>query len=256
LGGTYSGPGVSGGIFTPSNAGSGTWSIQYTYTDNNTCSANNTKTITVNTMPRITGTVNYDKSPYPLKPLGNIFIRLHNSGGTIIDSTTTPSPTGIYWFRCLQSNTSFSVDVSTTRPWGSGCANASDALLVAQYSLGTASLTPIRLKAADVNNTGSINSGDALMIMKRFIGSISSFPAGNWVFDVSSVNPYSVVTTDVSKNILALCVGDVNGSFDPTSKTAPEISLEKEGVKYLNDNQEFELPLKAKNTFTTNAVSL
>ena len=46
-GGTYSGPGVSGGIFDPLAAGPGTHSISYSYTDANGCSGQAVETITV-----------------------------------------------------------------------------------------------------------------------------------------------------------------------------------------------------------------
>jgi gliding motility-associated-like protein len=47
-GGTYSGTGVSGGVFDPSAAGVGTHTITYTYTDGNTCTNSAQRTITVN----------------------------------------------------------------------------------------------------------------------------------------------------------------------------------------------------------------
>lgn len=47
-GGIYSGPGISGNIFTPATAGNGTHSITYTYTDPNTgCSNSASSSITV-----------------------------------------------------------------------------------------------------------------------------------------------------------------------------------------------------------------
>src|ERR1019366_6965621 len=46
-GGTYSGPGVTGGNFDPATAGLGTHTITYHYTDNNGCSGSATKTFTV-----------------------------------------------------------------------------------------------------------------------------------------------------------------------------------------------------------------
>jgi len=58
-GGTYSGPGVSGGNFDPADAGAGTHTITYSYTDPATgCSASCTFTITVSNLPNagITGT--------------------------------------------------------------------------------------------------------------------------------------------------------------------------------------------------------
>lgn len=47
-GGTWSGPGVTGNIFDPSAAGSGTHDLIYNYTDSNGCSGADTVSITVN----------------------------------------------------------------------------------------------------------------------------------------------------------------------------------------------------------------
>jgi uncharacterized protein (TIGR02145 family) len=47
LGGNYSGPGVSNGIFSPAIAGTGTKTILYTYSNAALCSATNTRTIIV-----------------------------------------------------------------------------------------------------------------------------------------------------------------------------------------------------------------
>jgi hypothetical protein len=46
-GGTYSGTGVSAGMFNPGAAGAGTWPITYTYTDTNNCTDSATQNITV-----------------------------------------------------------------------------------------------------------------------------------------------------------------------------------------------------------------
>jgi subtilisin-like proprotein convertase family protein len=60
-GGTYSGPGVSNGIFNPASAGVGTHTITYTYANGSGCSAVATATITVNncgcTVPNTPGTM-------------------------------------------------------------------------------------------------------------------------------------------------------------------------------------------------------
>lgn len=54
LGGSYSGPGVSSGIFSPATAGIGTHPITYTYTNLNGCTQSATKTIQVYSLPVIT----------------------------------------------------------------------------------------------------------------------------------------------------------------------------------------------------------
>ncbi|MCA6484976.1 MAG: hypothetical protein IM547_06180, partial [Chitinophagaceae bacterium] len=52
-GGTYSGPGISGGTFTPSLAGAGTHTITYTFTDGSGCSNSASRTITVNALQQV-----------------------------------------------------------------------------------------------------------------------------------------------------------------------------------------------------------
>jgi len=52
-GGTYSGEGVSAGVFTPSCASPGPKTITYTYTDGNGCTNSCTFTITVNPLPNV-----------------------------------------------------------------------------------------------------------------------------------------------------------------------------------------------------------
>ena len=59
-GGTYSGQGVSGGVFDPVDAGVGSTTITYEYTDSHGCTNSNTSSITVNPAP------NTSLSNYPV----------------------------------------------------------------------------------------------------------------------------------------------------------------------------------------------
>jgi hypothetical protein len=54
LGGTYSGSGVKAGSFDPASVGPGTYTIQYAFTDGNSCSDSSTQNITVDTLPMVT----------------------------------------------------------------------------------------------------------------------------------------------------------------------------------------------------------
>jgi hypothetical protein len=56
-------------------------------------------------------------------------------------------------------------------------------MLILKHFVGMNSLVGIYLKGADLNADLSINSVDALLVTKRFTGFISSFPAGDWVFE-------------------------------------------------------------------------
>ena len=76
-GGTYSGPGVSNGVFTPSVAGLGIHTITYTFVSPEGCSASASKTIEVtnavgvNTNTKITA---FSVTPNPSKGLVNLSI--------------------------------------------------------------------------------------------------------------------------------------------------------------------------------------
>ncbi len=56
VGGTFSGPGVTGGSWTASDAGVGTHTITYTFTDGNNCSNITTISVVVNDLPVVTFT--------------------------------------------------------------------------------------------------------------------------------------------------------------------------------------------------------
>ncbi|HRZ42786.1 MAG TPA: T9SS type A sorting domain-containing protein [Bacteroidales bacterium] len=55
-GGTFSGPGISGSTFNPMNAGTGTHTITYTYTDGNNCTNSFSAQVTINSLPVVSFT--------------------------------------------------------------------------------------------------------------------------------------------------------------------------------------------------------
>ncbi|MDG1797619.1 MAG: hypothetical protein P8H35_03535, partial [Flavobacteriales bacterium] len=71
-GGTYSGNGVAGNSFTPSNAGVGTHSITYSYIDANGCSSSATKNIVVNPLPSATLIPNPSSGVYCQPPCNSL----------------------------------------------------------------------------------------------------------------------------------------------------------------------------------------
>lgn len=87
VGGTYSGPSVSGGNFDPATAGNGTHTITYTYTDGNNCEGNATSTITVDGCASINETNTIGLAIYPNPTNGIITIQFEGTEAiaTIID---------------------------------------------------------------------------------------------------------------------------------------------------------------------------
>ena len=72
-GGFYSGPGVRAGQFDPANVGAGTYTLFYTYTDNNGCSNTNSAAINVKSLPSVTITPvnNFCLNDFPVNLQGN-----------------------------------------------------------------------------------------------------------------------------------------------------------------------------------------
>jgi hypothetical protein len=80
---------------------------------------------------------------------------------------------------------SYTLEASTTKPWGG--VTASDALLAVRHATGAVLQTGLRLVACDVNGNAAVNSGDALLINRRFSGSITTFSVGSWYFELPAV---------------------------------------------------------------------
>ena len=95
-GGTWSGSGVSGSMFTPSVAGAGTIRVYYSYTDENGCSSVDSTAIVVNEIPRLDpgtyGPLCVSASPVFLQgtPAGGTW-----SGTGVSGSTFDPSVAGV-----------------------------------------------------------------------------------------------------------------------------------------------------------------
>jgi hypothetical protein len=75
-GGTYSGAGVSGGMFYPSAVGAGSHNITYSYTDGNGCTSTSTATMTVYAIPQVS-----------VAPVGAVCI----NGGNVSLSGASPA---------------------------------------------------------------------------------------------------------------------------------------------------------------------
>ena len=95
-GGTYSGTGVSGGIFNPASLFAGTYILTYTYTNSSGCSASDTSAIVVNASPTVTisslSAVCTNGSPLTLtngSPAGGTY-----SGSGVSGGIFTPSAAG------------------------------------------------------------------------------------------------------------------------------------------------------------------
>jgi hypothetical protein len=154
---------------------------------------------------RVAGTFTYDNTAATAMTNSTV-----NLSGASTGSQGTAAASAFGFDRVVNGN--FSLSFSTNKPWGG--VSASDALIVNRHTVGSTTLAGIRLRAADVNNSSTVTSSDALLINRRVAGLLTTFTAGNWAYS----NNTGVVNNDtVVVNAKAICFGDVNGSYIPST---------------------------------------
>ena len=157
----------------------------------------------------VTGLVRYGNNAQTA--LNNSTVLLKNTLGATV-ATATSGSNGSFSMNNVVPG-SYTLEVSTTKPWGG--VTASDALLAVRHATGAVLQTGLRLVACDVNGNGAVNSGDALLINRRFSGSITTFSVGSWYFQQPAV---TVTSGALTQNISAICYGDVNASYSPVAR--------------------------------------
>ncbi len=244
-GGTItSGNGTPNVLITWGNAGPGF--IMLSYTTPGGCNLSNSRNlIIVSGSPTtdLQGYVTYDNLPN--EGMNGVNITLYNSVGVQVGlpvSTISNAGHGYYQFAGVPQD-EYTMSVSLGAPWaGIAGVSALDALIVELQTAGVLNppLTGLRLSAGNVNSISGVNATDALLIKKRIIGEITSFPAGDWVFNNSIIQAFPAPVT--TYNFKGLCTGDVNGSYNPVV-----------GVKYaslFNVSEDEIMPVQVNTTFT------
>jgi hypothetical protein len=153
---------------------------------------------------RVRGDLRYDNNPQT--PLAGVPVHLKTLLGNILMSDTTDS-LGMYEMVGYP-NGNYLLDAGVNYQWGG--VNSSDALLVSRYFTSLLTLTPLRIRAGDVNGNGTTNSVDALNITRRSANIITAFAAGDFVNSRPSV---VAVGNPIDMNLRVLSTGDVNGSY-------------------------------------------
>ncbi|HSA42753.1 MAG TPA: dockerin type I domain-containing protein [Bacteroidales bacterium] len=156
---------------------------------------------------QISGVLVYDNLLQ--SPLSGVEIILLDGNGQELGNAVTDN-NGQYSFQVTAAGT-YQLQVVPTLPWGS--VNSTDALRIVQHFAGVSLLQGLALAAADVNANGYVNAGDALSVLKRFTDLISSFPSGDWVFDIPPIQMDNL--TILTVNVKALFNGDVDRSYLP-----------------------------------------
>ncbi len=219
-------------------------------TDANNCSSSdiiNLNPVLPTGQSAVSGQVLYANTVHT--PLHEIPVFLKTVGGTTIAQVTTDA-TGHFLFPPFPNGTYV---LTATSDQTAGGYNSTDALLILKHFVQLQSLTGIWLAAADVDNSHYVNSIDALAVQKRFVGALTAFPAGKWVFEKKTIVFNSGISNE---NLLGLCFGDVNGSYVPYNKNEKIIQVNELGAIDADKNGMIEIPVFVNGVDELGAISL
>jgi len=250
------------GAFTYTAVTPGTIPVTIQVTDGTT-PVQTTANITV-TGYSISGTFTYANSSAKL--ISNVTVSLKKADGTVAAPSVVTTATGSYTFSNLPPASYVLSYLKPTDDWG-GITSA-DALAIARYyafagnpSYPSDQLSAVQLLAADVNNSGSVNNTDALAVLQRYVGLITSFKdgAGNvlsdWVFKSTLGEAVTVTTANIVNNVSVLATGDVNKSLYLTLQKSNAQALNS-SVKKVNAKSTFEIPVSANMLENLGSISL
>lgn len=195
----------------------------------------------------LTGNLTYDNALHSPMNASTVYLK---QGNTLIAETTTDA-SGNYSLSGIPAGY-YTLTASSTKAWGG--VNATDAMWVLKHFAQVSYLTGLPLTSANINQDGSINAIDGLLIAQRFVGNISSFVMGDWVSEshylyLDGVNP-------VTQNLMLLCNGDVDRSYNPPALLKPAVQLMSDGIIQAEQGTEVLVPVRMKTECTAGAVSL
>ncbi len=203
-GGTYSGPGISAGVFTPSLAGVGTQNITYTYTDANGCTNYCTFNIIVNSLPNVAIT----PDPAVLCADGSLNLNGNPSGGSGTYVTHLWTGTGATYLSAtnivdpvFSGAAAGTYDLTYTVTDDNGC-SGSDNLTITVNSLPSASITPdpaALCSDGSLNMNGNPSGGSGTYVTHLWTGTGAAYLSApdivNPVFSGAAAGTYDLTYT-------------------------------------------------------------
>jgi len=182
-------------------------------------------------------------------PIKNAVMAIKDFAGNPI-ATTTSNSLGVYAFSPFTSG-NYQMTITPAAAWGG--VNSTDALLILNHFAMIAPLSGMGLAAADVNASHTINGTDALFVMKRYSGMISSFPSSDYLYHTDTLYMNG---NQVTNNFKLACFGDCNLSYGPAKKSSGSVGLVHEGTISTSSYTEFDFPVKMKLGMQVGAISL
>ncbi len=249
-GGTYSGPGVSGNIFSPAIAGSGSHTVLYTYTDGNGCTSVCAFLINVNELPTVTCSVLsvavcYDADIFfleslPVFPPSNSFSSVFTGPGV----TPAAPALGQYNFNPLLAGIGIHT-ITYTYTDANGCSNSCTIPFVVSSPIANAGEDVMIMAGNSTVLNGNASGGwspytfawsPAESLNNPNIQSPIATPAVTTTYTLTVTDEGSCTATDqVTVSVLPAGTGILNGNItyaNAASSSLSEVSvrLEQAGV--------------------------
>jgi hypothetical protein len=260
-------PGSTSTTYTAVNIGDDTWFRAVLSGAQNT--ANSTaKKLYIYPKYRIAGYAKYDNNPNT--PLNGLKVLLRK-GQDIVDSAVT-SAAGYFVFT-NKTNGTFGFQIKSAHPGGQwqtwGGVNNTDYLLVNKHIAST-QLLPldppvVRVTASTKELHPLINSLDANAIRQAAKFPLTGwqyFDIPKWVFSgtttLNHIDTFELACANVTRDILGLCSGDVNGTYMPSTgvKTLHATSLQLVNRGTLPITPEITFPVRAERDMELGAITL
>jgi hypothetical protein len=186
-----------------------------------------------------------------MTPFDGATLEIFDFGSSSVASTTT-NGSGFYDFGTVTSG-NYTMEITPADPYPTASVNGTDALAILQHFAQITPLLNIYMAAADVNASATINGTDALFVQKRWAGMITSFPAGDWLYNTTNL---TVNGNQVTNDFEMLAFGDVNATFTPAKDWNGSVTLLHEGTQIIQSFMPFELVISVKDLIETGAISL
>lgn len=193
----------------------------------------------------LTGNIQYANGS--LSIMGNDVITLTSNSDTL--SATTNGTGGFSMAQVNRDSYTYSF-ITDPETWGG--VNSTDALFILKHFAHLDTLEGSLFTVGDVNTSYTVNGTDAMLVMQRYAGLISTFPAGDYFY---YLNDYDITSTNVYHDLRFYWMGDVNGSYSPGGSKSTPVLLH-EGEIELVAGTEITVPLSLSQTADLSAVSL
>lgn len=228
----------------------------------------------------------------PLRSISGIFYYYHSAGNiaitdqsitvnlyktsdiaheALIDSDVTDE-NGFYEFTGLCPECDYDL-VATSNATNIGAINTTDAAQTNYWATHPTIIEKVKFFAADIGTQGmsqdlTVNSTDAGRIQHYFVYGTpfdrkwTYWKAGSTICQTSCTEEYPQVyllaSGNLTQNMLALCTGDFNRSFNPvmTKSASSTLQLVYNGNRVIGSGEEFDLPVRLVNASGVGAISL